>query len=253
MMVVRAWINPNGTVAQVSFPDLKDAGATKDLRTVLLSGNVGESPPPGDAATAQSALLAGPEAVAGRRSIARPGRSTKARRIPLPSAVPLYNAMQRYGPADGQPARGIDRWAKFQGSTRYFNGLAVPAVLALIFACAAAAIDPPAAFAQRAGGAGRGANALTAVTLADVKIERINERVAAVGSARAPPAGHADDARRRRHRQGAVRGRRARRGQCAAGAAQRRSRENRRRDRRRAAPGGGRHGRALRATQRGGR
>lgn len=35
------------------------------------------------------------------------------------------------------------------------------------------------------GGAGRGANALTTVTSADVKLERINERVAAVGSARA--------------------------------------------------------------------
>lgn len=45
----------------------------------------------------------------------------------------------------------------------------------------------PDALAQRGpgGGGGRGANALTAVTTTDVKIERINERVAAVGSARA--------------------------------------------------------------------
>lgn len=46
LMTVRAWINPNGTVAQVSFPEFKDAGATKDLRTILVRGNVGESPPP---------------------------------------------------------------------------------------------------------------------------------------------------------------------------------------------------------------
>lgn len=46
MLTVRAWINPDGTVARVSFPAFKDAGATEDLRTILTRGNVGERPPP---------------------------------------------------------------------------------------------------------------------------------------------------------------------------------------------------------------
>ncbi len=57
--------------------------------------------------------------------------------------------------------------------------LALAAVSAGLLAVA------PEASAQRAPGAARGANALTPVTLTDVKIERINERIAAVGSARA--------------------------------------------------------------------
>lgn len=52
----------------------------------------------------------------------------------------------------------------------------------LMLLCAAA---PDAAAQRGPGGGSRGANALTAVTTTDVKIERINERVAAVGSARA--------------------------------------------------------------------
>lgn len=45
-LVVRAWLNPDGSVERVSFPPLNDDGATEDLRTILLRGNVGEAPPP---------------------------------------------------------------------------------------------------------------------------------------------------------------------------------------------------------------
>ncbi|NVO16094.1 MAG: hypothetical protein HXX10_18835 [Rhodoplanes sp.] len=45
-LVVRAWINPDGTVERVSFPDLPDTGATRDLRLILTRGNIGEAPPP---------------------------------------------------------------------------------------------------------------------------------------------------------------------------------------------------------------
>ena len=45
MMTVRAWINRDGSVAKVSFPDLKDPGATKDLHALLTGGSVGEGPP----------------------------------------------------------------------------------------------------------------------------------------------------------------------------------------------------------------
>lgn len=45
-LVVRAWLNPDGTVERVSFPALKDAGADADLRTILTRGNIGEAPPP---------------------------------------------------------------------------------------------------------------------------------------------------------------------------------------------------------------
>ncbi len=69
------------------------------------------------------------------------------------------------------------------GSARSFKPLQGLTGAILALACATAGIAPEAA-AQRAPG-GRGANALTAVTITDVKIERINERVAAVGSARA--------------------------------------------------------------------
>lgn len=44
--VVRAWLNPDGTVERVTFPAFDDAGATEDLRTILKRGNVGEAPPP---------------------------------------------------------------------------------------------------------------------------------------------------------------------------------------------------------------
>ena len=45
-LTVRVWVDPDGTIARVSFPAFKDAGATADLRTILTSGNVGERPPP---------------------------------------------------------------------------------------------------------------------------------------------------------------------------------------------------------------
>jgi hypothetical protein len=45
-LVVRAWLNPDGTVERVSFAALKDAQADADLRTILTRGNIGEAPPP---------------------------------------------------------------------------------------------------------------------------------------------------------------------------------------------------------------
>lgn len=45
-LVVRAWLNPDGTIEKVSFPALKDAQANADLRTILTRGNIGEAPPP---------------------------------------------------------------------------------------------------------------------------------------------------------------------------------------------------------------
>ncbi len=58
----------------------------------------------------------------------------------------------------------------------------VPVLAVLLGSLLAAS---PEAFAQRAPGGTRGTNTLTPVTLSDVKVERINERIAAVGSARA--------------------------------------------------------------------
>lgn len=46
VLSVKAWINPDGTVARVSFPEFADKGATEDLRAILKSGNIGERPPP---------------------------------------------------------------------------------------------------------------------------------------------------------------------------------------------------------------
>lgn len=45
-LLVQAWVNPDGTVKRVAFPPLGDAGASKDLTTLLTRCNVGESPPP---------------------------------------------------------------------------------------------------------------------------------------------------------------------------------------------------------------
>jgi hypothetical protein len=45
-LVVRAWLNPDGTVERVSFPPLPDAQADQDLHAILKSGNIGEAPPP---------------------------------------------------------------------------------------------------------------------------------------------------------------------------------------------------------------
>jgi len=45
-LIVQAWVSPDGSVERVSFPTLGDAGATKDLTTILSSGNIGERPPP---------------------------------------------------------------------------------------------------------------------------------------------------------------------------------------------------------------
>ena len=57
-------------------------------------------------------------------------------------------------------------------------------VLGLAMAAAALVLASPKALAQRSPGAGRG-TAAPVVTLADVKLERMNERIAAVGSGRA--------------------------------------------------------------------
>ena len=45
-LVVRAWLNPDGTVERVSFAALPDDRANADLRTILTRGNIGEAPPP---------------------------------------------------------------------------------------------------------------------------------------------------------------------------------------------------------------
>lgn len=45
-LVVRAWLNPDGTIEKVSFAALKHAQADADLRTILTRGNIGEAPPP---------------------------------------------------------------------------------------------------------------------------------------------------------------------------------------------------------------
>ncbi len=45
-LVVRAWLNPDGTVQRVSFATLNDPHADEDLHTILNRGNVGEAPPP---------------------------------------------------------------------------------------------------------------------------------------------------------------------------------------------------------------
>lgn len=45
-LVVKAWLNPDGTVERVSFAALKSDRANSDLRTVLTRGNIGEAPPP---------------------------------------------------------------------------------------------------------------------------------------------------------------------------------------------------------------
>jgi hypothetical protein len=46
ILTVKAWVNPDGTVARVSFTEFADSGATGDLRAILSGGNVGEAPPP---------------------------------------------------------------------------------------------------------------------------------------------------------------------------------------------------------------
>jgi hypothetical protein len=45
-LVVKAWLNPDGSVERVSFPPLNDTQADQDLHTILKRGNVGEAPPP---------------------------------------------------------------------------------------------------------------------------------------------------------------------------------------------------------------
>src|SRR5436190_23218936 len=45
-LVVRAWLNPDGTVERVSFGSLNNAQADADLQTILKRGNIGEPPPP---------------------------------------------------------------------------------------------------------------------------------------------------------------------------------------------------------------
>lgn len=45
-LVVKAWLNPDGTVERVAFAPLSDERAGSDLRTILTRGNIGEPPPP---------------------------------------------------------------------------------------------------------------------------------------------------------------------------------------------------------------
>jgi len=45
-MVVRAWLNPDGTVERVLFAPLPDPQADADLHAILKRGNIGEAPPP---------------------------------------------------------------------------------------------------------------------------------------------------------------------------------------------------------------
>jgi hypothetical protein len=45
-LVVKAGLNPDGTVERVTFAALKDARADTDLHTILTRGNIGEAPPP---------------------------------------------------------------------------------------------------------------------------------------------------------------------------------------------------------------
>lgn len=44
-VVVKAWINGDGTVQRIEFPSLGDVRADADLRTLLTQGSVGEAPP----------------------------------------------------------------------------------------------------------------------------------------------------------------------------------------------------------------
>jgi len=45
VLTVKVWVNPDGSIARVSFAEFKDKGATDDLRAILMRGNVGEPPP----------------------------------------------------------------------------------------------------------------------------------------------------------------------------------------------------------------
>lgn len=45
-LMVRVWVNPDGTVERVAFPPLPDQQADADLCVVLKRGNIGEAPPP---------------------------------------------------------------------------------------------------------------------------------------------------------------------------------------------------------------
>jgi hypothetical protein len=45
-IVVRAWLNPDGSVERVTFPRLPEDQADDDLHAILKRGNVGEAPPP---------------------------------------------------------------------------------------------------------------------------------------------------------------------------------------------------------------
>jgi hypothetical protein len=45
-MLVRVWLNADGTVERVLFAPLPDPQADADLHTILKRGNIGESPPP---------------------------------------------------------------------------------------------------------------------------------------------------------------------------------------------------------------
>jgi hypothetical protein len=45
-LVLRIWVNPDGSVAKASFPPLPDAAADRDLHAILQSGVLKEIPPP---------------------------------------------------------------------------------------------------------------------------------------------------------------------------------------------------------------
>jgi hypothetical protein len=45
-VVVRVWANPDGSISRVAFPSFDNAQADADFRALLLSGNLGQAPPP---------------------------------------------------------------------------------------------------------------------------------------------------------------------------------------------------------------
>ena len=45
-LLVRAWLNPDGTVERTSFAPLPNPQADADLHAILQRGNIGEAPPP---------------------------------------------------------------------------------------------------------------------------------------------------------------------------------------------------------------
>ena len=45
-LVLKVWVDTDGTVSRVEFPPLPDHQANEDLEALLIHGDVGEAPPP---------------------------------------------------------------------------------------------------------------------------------------------------------------------------------------------------------------